>query len=144
VCILLLSFALGFGGVYTKQYSNILESFFIANLAIVTYSSGFNDDLTRRILVDLCILLSLVVFLGIIVYHVLLRCGESPFVKETYAKIISRKKEKAPTNDNKHNIALKTLSTGSEVDVINRNKSRNTSTEIEIVVRKRESLIFDD
>jgi hypothetical protein len=141
VCILLLSFALGFGGVYTKQYSNILESFFIANLAIVTYSSGFNDDLTRRILVDLCILLSLVVFLGIIVYHVLLRCGESPFVKETYAKIISRKKEKVPP---KQTITLQNLSTGSEVDVINRNKSRNTSTEIEIVVRKRESLIFDD
>jgi hypothetical protein len=141
VCILLLSFALGFGGVYTKQYSNILESFFIANLAIVTYSSGFNDDLTRRILVDLCILLSLVVFLGIIVYHVLLRCGESPFVKETYAKIISRKKEKSQP---KQTITLQDLRAGSEVDVINRNKSRNTSTEIEIVVRKRESLIFDD
>ena len=82
-CITLLTITSVVGGIYTKVYSNVLESFFIANLAFVISVSGLNttDNTLMKGLISVPLSLSFIVFLGIITYHVGLQCMGTRFVK---------------------------------------------------------------
>jgi hypothetical protein len=80
-----------------------------------------------------------------------MRCSENEFIKKCYTKVIeSRRKEASESNNN--NLHLESKRRTSDVDVINRNKSRDdvthTDCSIEMMntegICKRESMIFDD
>jgi hypothetical protein len=96
----------------------------------------------------------MVVFLGIILYHIWMRCSENEFIKKCYTKVIeSRRKEEVPSQSNCNpSLDLRSQHNTSAADVDNRNKSRDdvthTDCSIEMMntegICKRESMIFDD
>ena len=149
-CITLLTIGWVVGGIYTKVYSNVLESFFIANLAAVISVSGLDiPHLTLKILISVLLAVSFIVFLGIITYHIGLKCIEIRFVKWCINICRSDKSliESLPKVE-LHEFPRK----GSDVDVPNRSdeKKFTASTVIDIAEQKdvicvaRESLIFTD
>jgi hypothetical protein len=142
VTILLLSFGWIVNGVYTNRYSNILEWFYTINLFAITCASGYGDIAIRQILVYSCVSLSLLVSLGTVSYHIWLRCSESCIIKKCASKGVELK------TNNFFQISMEQKT--SDVDIINRDKSRDDITttdcsiEMDTVVHKRESMIFND
>ena len=147
-CIALLTMGWIVGGIYTKVYSNVLESFFIANLAVIVSVSGLDiAHFILKILILVPLAVSFIVFLGIITYHIGLKCMETRFVKWCINICKHNKNEGLPT------IKLDEFPRkGSDVDVPNRSNDKkftaitviDIAEQNDVICVARESLIFTD
>ena len=127
VVVVLLTLMIGFQGVYTNTYLNILESCFLLNLAVIAI---FVNTFYYITLIGVSIALAM--FVGILVFHA---CSYKPLNK--LRKIIIF---------NKRNIAANKESSmllhSSGVHVVSREHVMTSS--IDVHIKKREPLIYHD